>query len=93
MANHDSAIKAHRQSVRRRLRNKSNRGALKTALKHFSGQMTAGKITEAKASLPSIYAIVDRGVNKKVISKNAAARKKSRLTRKLNQTETLSSKE
>lgn len=93
MANHDSALKAHRQSVVRRLRNKSNRGSLKTALKHFSEQVKAGKVDEAKASLPSIYSIVDRGVGKKVISKNAAARQKSRLTQKLNQAAKQSTKE
>jgi len=93
MANHDSAIKAHRQSVRRRQQNKSNRGALKTALKHFSEQVKAGKIAEAKASLPSIYSIVDRGVDKKVISKNAGARQKARLTHKLNRAGTDSNQE
>ena len=36
MANHPSALKAHRQSLTRRRRNKSNRSHLRTALKKFS---------------------------------------------------------
>lgn len=84
MADHASAIKANRQSLRRRERNRSNRGRLKTALKRFSQQIQGGKVEEAKAGLSELYALVDKSVQKKVISKNAAARQKSRLTLRLN---------
>lgn len=84
MADHASAIKANRQSLRRRERNRSNRGRLKTALKRFSQQIQGGKVKEAKAGLSELYALVDKSVQKMVISKNAAARQKSRLTLRLN---------
>ncbi len=84
MANHASAIKAHRQSLRRRLRNKSNRSSLKTALKRFSEELQAGNIEQAKNSVNQLYSLVDRGTQNKVITKNAAARQKSRLTKRLN---------
>ncbi len=84
MANHASALKAHRQSLRRNDRNRANRSALRTALKHFSEQLEAGKTEELKAGLPQLYATIDKAVQKKTISRNAAARKKSLLTRHLN---------
>ena len=51
MANHASALKAHRQSLRRRLRNRSNRSRLRTALNRFSELLTTGKVAEARQSL------------------------------------------
>lgn len=84
MANHASALKAHRQSVKHRERNRSHRSALRSALKKFTKEIEEGKFQEAKASLPGVYAIVDKSVQKNVLTKNAAARHKSRLSRRLN---------
>ncbi len=84
MANHASALKAHRQSLTRNARNASNRSSLRTALKKFSQLIKAGKTDEAKNSLRDLYSIVDKAVQKKALSPNAAARQKSRLTRHLN---------
>jgi len=84
MANHPSALKAHRQSIQRRTRNRANRGALRTALKSFS-HSTADMTTEVAAgALSGLYSKVDQAVRKGVLHKNAAARRKSRLTRRLN---------
>ena len=88
MANHPSALKAHRQSLTRRRRNKSNRSHLRTALKKFSEQIKTTKADDSRASVNDLYSTVDKGVRKGVLSKNAAARYKSRLTRRLNQTAT-----
>ena len=85
MANHASALKAHRQSLKRNAKNSSNRSSLRTALKKFSQLIKDGNTEEAKKSITDIYSVVDRAVQKKVISENAAARQKSRLTRHLNQ--------
>jgi small subunit ribosomal protein S20 len=84
MANHASALKAHRQSSRRNAKNASNRSSLRTALKKFSQLINAGKFDEAKKSITRLYSVVDKAVQKKVLSKNAAARQKSRLTKHLN---------
>ncbi len=84
MANHASALKAHRQSLRRNARNTSSRKSLRTVLKKFAQLVKEGKAEEAKQSLGRIYSAVDRAVQKKALSKNAAARQKSRLTRHLN---------
>ena len=84
MANHASALKAHRQSLRRKERNRANRSSLRTALKKFSDGLHAGQKEELKETLPTLYATIDKAVQKKALSKNAAARQKSLLTRHLN---------
>jgi small subunit ribosomal protein S20 len=84
MANHASALKAHRQSIRRKSRNRSDRSALRTVLKTFTEKLGEGKIDEAKGALSGVYAEVDTAVRKGVLSENAAARHKSRLSKHLN---------
>ena len=85
MANHASALKAHRQNIKHRERNKGNRSFLRSTLKDFSTKLQQGKAQEIKDSLPKLYATIDKAAQKKALSKNAAARQKSRLTVKLNQ--------
>jgi small subunit ribosomal protein S20 len=84
MANHASALKAHRQSLKHRNANRSNRSSLRTTLKQFNDRLDSGKTEEAKSSLSELYTEIDRYQHKKAISKNAAARQKSRLTKRLN---------
>jgi small subunit ribosomal protein S20 len=83
VANHASALKAHRQSLRHRERNRSNKSSLRTALKQFNEKLESGP-DEAKKSLSELYASIDKFKHKKAISMNAAARQKSRLTKRLN---------
>ncbi len=84
MANHASALKAHRQSLKHRSINRSNRSSLRTYLKEFNDRLESGKTEDAKNSLAELYAVIDKSQQKKAISKNAAARQKSRLTKRLN---------
>jgi len=84
MANHASALKAHRQNLKHRATNRSNRSSLRTCLKQFNDRLESGKSEEAKNSLSELYAVVDKSQQKKALSKNAASRQKSRLTKRLN---------
>jgi small subunit ribosomal protein S20 len=84
MANHASALKAERQNKKRRISNRSNRSSLRTFLRKFNDQLQAGKSEDARNSLPELYAEIDNAKRKKAISENAAARQKSRLTKRLN---------
>jgi small subunit ribosomal protein S20 len=84
MANHASALKAHRQNLKHRNRNRSNRSSLRTFLKQFKDQVKAGKAEEAKNSLAELYSAIDKSQRKKAISRNAASRQKSRLTKHMN---------
>ena len=84
MANHASAIKADRQNKKRKVTNRSNRSSLRTSLRNFKEQLDTGKVQDAKNALPGLYAEIDVAKRKKALSENAAARQKSRLTKRLN---------
>ncbi|MBN2318035.1 MAG: 30S ribosomal protein S20 [Acidobacteria bacterium] len=84
MANHASALKADRQNRKRRIMNRGNRSNLRTFLRKFNDQLQSGKAEDARNSLPTLYAEIDNAKRKKAISENAAARQKSRLTKRLN---------
>ena len=87
MANHKSALKAHHHSLKRRAVNRSNRSALRTTLKRFNEKLDSKKpdvLETAKSGLPDLYSAIDKACRKKALSRNAAARQKSRLTRRLN---------
>jgi len=84
MANHKSAAKKARRDVEARLRNRSSRSVVKTAVKKFLTVVAAGSKVEASALLPTTLGVVDKAVRKGVIHKNAANRAKSRLTLKVN---------
>ncbi len=84
MANHASALKAHRQSLKRRTRNRSNKSALRTALKNFVEKTQTDVPADPKAAISHLYSDIDKAARKKAMSRNAAARQKSRLTKRMN---------
>jgi small subunit ribosomal protein S20 len=83
LANKRSAMKAHRVSERRRLRNRSVRSALRTYVKKARVDMAAGETEEAAAAVLVAAKHLDSAANKGIIHKNQAARRKSRLMRQL----------
>ncbi|MCC6503073.1 MAG: 30S ribosomal protein S20 [Deltaproteobacteria bacterium] len=85
MANHASAIKRHKQSEKRRLRNATVKSSLRTAVKKVKEAQTAGKADEAKTNLLQAVSELDKAVSKGVLHRNNAARKIARLTKQLNQ--------
>jgi len=84
MANHKSAAKKAHHDAAVRLRNRSNRSSMKTAVKRFLSVIASGDKTAALALLPTTIGVVDRACRKGVMHKNAANRHKSRLTQKVN---------
>ena len=78
MANTKSAIKRMRQSERRRVRNRTIRSQVRTAIKTAR---TAGAETLPTAVAEAIRTL-DRAVTKGVVHRNTAARKKSALARR-----------
>jgi small subunit ribosomal protein S20 len=79
----DSAEKRHRKSEERRLRNKSAKSAVRTSVKNFV-TLTQKKDPGAEAALKEMIKKIDTAAGKGIISKNAAARKKSRMHRYFN---------
>lgn len=74
-----SVVKRHKQSEARRLRNKSVKSAVRTFAKKYTELVSAGKSDEAKEALRVLSSKLDSAARKGIISKNAAARKKSRM--------------
>lgn len=84
MAHSLSAKKRVRQTAKRNMRNRARKEALKTQLKGFNTAITAGDADQAGESLNKVVQRLDRNAAKGAIHKNAAARKRSRLTKKVN---------
>ena len=83
MPNIKSAAKRARQSAVRRMANRAKRSALRTAIKKVTASLAKGP-EEARAALRLAIKKLDRAAAAGLIHKNTAARKKSRLTRKVN---------
>jgi small subunit ribosomal protein S20 len=84
VANTKSAMKRIRQSEKRRLRNAAVRSTVRTSVKGARAAIEGGQVDQARENLLRTIQVLDKAVTKGVIHKNAAARKKSRLTRQLN---------
>ena len=84
MAHHASALKAMRQGVKRNERNRQNLSQLKSQVKKLRAAITKGDAEEAKKALGLTVSQIDKAAKKGVIHDNAAARYKSRLSRRIN---------
>lgn len=79
-----SAQKAHRQSLKRRLRNRAVKSSTKTAIKNAGAAIVAGDMDAARAAVRTAISELDRAASKGVIHPNNAARRKSRLLLRYN---------
>ena len=84
MASHASALKAHRQSVVRREKNRQYRSQLRGALKTIRAAASANDLDTVKSQMAATASLIDKMSGKGIIHDNAAARYKSRLQLSLN---------
>ncbi len=73
-----------RQSLRRRMRNRAATSAAKTYIHRAERQIADGDAETAAATVKLAIRALDKAAEKGIIHKNNAARRKSRLMRKLN---------
>jgi|TARA_B100000745_G_scaffold268101_1_gene194007 small subunit ribosomal protein S20 len=83
VANHKSAIKAQRQNIKLRERNRQERTKLRTALKSIRASIHAGDTNSAQGVLSETVSIIDKMASKKIIHNNTAGRYKSRLVKQI----------
>jgi small subunit ribosomal protein S20 len=83
MANSNSQRKRIRQDHKRHLRNKAVRSELKTRVRAAVAAAQAGDADAAAAALRVAQERIDTAVSKGVLHRNTAARRKSRLTRRV----------
>jgi small subunit ribosomal protein S20 len=72
-----------RQSLKRRARNRQNLSQLKTQVKKLRTAIADGDAKAAQSLLSQTVGQIDKAAKKGVVHDNAAARYKSRLTRKV----------
>lgn len=84
MPNIKSAAKRVEIIRMRTLRNVRIKSALRTTIRKFEGAMSTANLEEANLKLRTAVQALDKAVTKGILHKNAAARKKSRLTKRLN---------
>ena len=83
MATHASALKAHRQNVKRRTANRNLRSQLRGALKQIRSALDTGDLSAAHAQLKDTLSLIDKMSGKGIIHDNTAGRYKSRITTRL----------
>jgi len=83
VASHASALKAHKQSLHNRERNRQFRARLRGVLKTIRTAIDADDLTGAKKGLKATISLIDKMATKGVIHRNAAGRYKSRLTTRI----------
>jgi small subunit ribosomal protein S20 len=84
MASHASAKKSVRKSERQRIVNRNRIGRIRTCIKKLAGEIAGNVSADTIAeSLRTAQSEVMRGVSKRVVHKNTAARIISKWTRKV----------
>jgi small subunit ribosomal protein S20 len=83
MAHHKSAEKRLRQTVKRTAINRARNGTVKIAVKKVEAMIAAGNKAEAEVALKAAEPELHAGVGKGVLHRNTAARKISRLTKRV----------
>ena len=79
-----SALKQARVAGRRQLRNKSIRSQVKTNITKAEKLIFSGDLEAAGKAVSEAVSALDKAAEKKMVHANNAARRKSRLLKKLN---------
>jgi small subunit ribosomal protein S20 len=79
VASHESALKAHRQNIKRREHNRQLRTRLRSALRDIRAAIDTNDPAKVKDALRQTISLVDKLAGKGLIHRNTAARYKSRL--------------
>jgi len=87
LANKKSALKRLRSMGRRQARNQMYKSRARSAIKKARRLIDAGQMGEAHEAVRLAVVALDKAAQKGIIHKNNAARRKSRLMRRLNQAE------
>lgn len=83
MANHKSAIRQWRHSLRRRAINKSNKASLRSEVRRLREAIQSKDRDKAQELLNRTFSDIDKAVKKGTIHRNKGSRYKSRLSRQV----------
>ena len=79
MANHKSALKRHRQSLKLRARNRAYKTRIKNVVKDVRVAIEAKDLEQAQVALKAATSVLDKAATKKILHWRNAARRVSRL--------------
>ena len=79
----DAGKKAMRSDARKAQRNRIIRGTYRSQIKALITALDAGNVDDAKKIFIRVQKALDKAVAKNVIKKNTAARRKSRLSKRI----------
>jgi small subunit ribosomal protein S20 len=80
VASHESALKAHRQNIKHRERNRQFRARMRSALRSIRAAIDSGNPADVKDALRNTISLVDKMAGKGIIHRNTAGRYKARLS-------------
>lgn len=83
LANIKSAIKRNKQNEKRRLRNRIYRGRARSFVKKARKAIEEKDLENARAAALQAISALDKAAEKGIVHKNNAARRKSRLMKRL----------
>ncbi len=75
------ARKRHRQSLERRMRNRSVRSRVRRQMRLMRTAISEGDAAQVEKLLPETFSVIDVGCRKGVLHRNSAARYKSRMAK------------
>lgn len=85
MSQNASAMKRHRQAEKRRTAARAKKSTIRTFTKKAVAAAEKGDFEAAAKYQKVVQGLVDRAIKTSVLHRNAAARRKSRLARRINQ--------
>ncbi len=83
MPNSNDAAKRHRQNLKRRIHNRSIKSHVRTSIRAFESAVDSKEKATAETQYAEVVKLIDTAAGKGLYHRNNAARKKSRLFKKL----------
>jgi len=87
MPQHKSAMRRVKRSEKEKLQNKIYRSKFKNLTKKINRALEEGNVETANEMLPKAFSAIDRAAKIGTIHKNQAARRKSRLVKRIGRTQ------
>ncbi|MBI1268840.1 30S ribosomal protein S20 [bacterium] len=84
MPNIKSAKKRVKVAERNRVRNRVWKSRVRTEQSKIEEALKAGELNTCDEQVKTYYEVIDKAINKGVLHKNAGARKKARLVKRIN---------
>ncbi|MCH7557745.1 MAG: 30S ribosomal protein S20 [Planctomycetes bacterium] len=84
MAQSLQAKKRAKQNIKSRTTNRARKSRIKTQIKHFETAVSEGNVEAASEQYKLVVKKLDKAASTSTMHKKTAARKKSRLAKKLN---------